>query len=90
MWRSLASLVLALLVTMALAATAAFGVLWFTRLTSLPRVPPWLPLPMLLALAGLTFYRLWRTRKAMLLTSVVAGGLTVGAAFALHRLLQSL
>jgi hypothetical protein len=91
--RLIFTLVLALLVTLGLVGALAFGMQVLLPLLQrsdvLPNVPPWLPLPMVLALSGLLFYRLWPAQKALLIGSLMTGGLTVGSALALHALLPS-
>ncbi|HEX6839980.1 MAG TPA: hypothetical protein VF113_00570 [Stellaceae bacterium] len=63
MWRPLASLVLALLVTMVLAAAAAWGVLEFMRLTNLlPQPPLWLIFAVQAMALALMFYG-WRRKR---------------------------
>jgi len=64
MMRRLSSLVLALLVTMALAVAAAWGVLGFMRLTTLfPPPPTWLVPAELIVIGAIMVYRRWWRRR---------------------------
>ena len=72
MWRSLLSLVLALLVTMALAVATAYGVLGFMQLTkALPQPPMWLVFAPMLFGVGAMLYTRFKKRK---LTPPAASG----------------
>ena len=66
MWRSLLSLVLALLVTMALASAAAYAVLGFMTVSAMfPPAPMWLVLAGPVLFLTVTLYRRFRKRKSM-------------------------
>jgi hypothetical protein len=72
MWRSLLSLVLALLVTMVLAVATAYGVLGFMRLSNvLPQPPMWLVFAPMLTGVGAMLYARFKKRK---LTPPAASG----------------